>query len=90
MAVGLLAGASKGLAQEAVASGPAIVLRVEGMVERPLTLSAEDLARMPRQTVEAKGHEGKPSRFTGVALGEVLKAGSPMDPQLAHAHAYML
>ena len=60
-----------------------IVLRVEGLVERPLSLTAEDLARMPRLTVEAKDHDGKLTRFAGVTLTEVLKAaGAPLGDRL--------
>jgi DMSO/TMAO reductase YedYZ molybdopterin-dependent catalytic subunit len=56
---------------------------VQGLVEKPLGLSAADLAGMPRQTVEAKDHDGKLTRFTGVTLTEVLKgAGAPLGEKL--------
>jgi DMSO/TMAO reductase YedYZ molybdopterin-dependent catalytic subunit len=59
------------------------LLGVVGLVDHPLSLSAEDLARMPRQTVEATGHDGKPARFEGVVLSEVLKAaGAPLGDRL--------
>jgi DMSO/TMAO reductase YedYZ molybdopterin-dependent catalytic subunit len=80
----LLAYPGYGRAQEPIASpSTAIVLRVDGLVEKPLSLSAEDLARMPRQTVEAEEHEGKLARFAGVTLTEVLKAaGTPLGDRL--------
>jgi DMSO/TMAO reductase YedYZ molybdopterin-dependent catalytic subunit len=43
-------------------------------VPRELALTASDLARLPRQTVRAKDHEGKEAGFAGVPLVEVLKA----------------
>jgi hypothetical protein len=62
------------------------VLRVEGLIERALSLSAEDLGRIPRQTVEAKDHDGKLARFEGVTLTEVLKAaGTPLGERLRGA-----
>jgi DMSO/TMAO reductase YedYZ molybdopterin-dependent catalytic subunit len=59
---------------------------VEGLIERALSLSAEDLGRIPRQTVEAKDHDGKLARFEGVTLTEVLKAaGTPLGERLRGA-----
>jgi len=51
----------------------AMLLSVGGEVERPLKLTAADLAKLPRRTVSAKDHDGKDSSFEGVELGEVLK-----------------
>jgi hypothetical protein len=48
-------------------------LSVGGEVERPLKLSASDLAKLPRRTVRAKDHSGKESSYEGVALIEVLR-----------------
>lgn len=48
-------------------------LSVSGEVAKPLKLSAADLAKLPRQTIEAKDHDGKPTTFEGVALIEVLR-----------------
>jgi DMSO/TMAO reductase YedYZ molybdopterin-dependent catalytic subunit len=86
-ACALIAGAGDSRAQEpAISTRPAILLRVEGLVERPLGLTAEDLAKMPRQTVDAKGHDGQPMRFAGVTLTEVLKAaGVPAAEKLRGA-----
>lgn len=49
------------------------VLNVGGEVTRPLKLSAADLAKLPRQTVTAKDHNGKPATFEGIALIEILR-----------------
>lgn len=46
---------------------------VGGEVSRPLKLSAADLSKLPRQTVNAKDHDGKAVIFEGVALVEVLR-----------------
>ncbi len=55
-------------------SAPAAqVLNVGGEVTRPLKLSAADIAKLPRQTVSAKDHDGKTATFEGVALVEVLR-----------------
>ena len=54
------------------------LLKVVGEVPRPLALSAEDFAKLPRQAVKAKGHECVVSQYQGVSLIEVLaKAGVP-------------
>ena len=49
------------------------VLNVTGEVAHPLKLSATDLAKLPRQTVSAKEHDGKTASFEGVALVEILR-----------------
>jgi DMSO/TMAO reductase YedYZ molybdopterin-dependent catalytic subunit len=71
-------------AQEPVVSpSTGIVLRIEGLVDKPLGLSAADLARMPRQTLEARDRDGKLVRFAGVTLTEVLRAaGGPLGEKL--------
>ena len=48
-------------------------LTVGGEVERPLKLSLADLGKLPRQTVQAKDHDGKDGKYEGVALGEILR-----------------
>lgn len=51
-------------------------VRVTGEVVTPLTLSAADLANMPRTTAIAKDKQGIPHSFTGVALADIFnKAG---------------
>jgi len=62
------------LGQTGTAPAPAAsLLTVGGEVERPLKLTAADLAKLPRRTVSAKDHDGKEASFEGVQLGEVLK-----------------
>lgn len=80
----LLAWPGDGRAQQPSAtSGMETVLRVDGLVEKSLNLSAEDLERMPRQTVEARDHDGRLVRFTGVTLTQILKAaGAPLGEKL--------
>ncbi len=73
---GLLAAISV-LAQE---SKPTV--QVTGVVKQPLTLSADDLAKMPRATVHALNH-GVEIVYEGVWLHEVLKkAGAPQGSEL--------
>lgn len=69
--VALLSAAALGQANPAPAADS--LLSVGGEVERPLKLTAADLAKLPRRTVKAKDHGGKEALFEGVELGEVLK-----------------
>jgi DMSO/TMAO reductase YedYZ molybdopterin-dependent catalytic subunit len=67
-----------GDAQEAPKANPEarILLQVVGHVAQPLSLSQDQLAKLPRQTVRAKGHDGVEAQFEGVPLIEILaKAG---------------
>lgn len=68
----LSASVAFGQTNQAPAPAPA-VLNVGGEVARPLKLSAADVAKLPRQTVSAKDHDGKATTFEGVALVEVLR-----------------
>ncbi len=53
-----------------------VVLEVGGEVERPIGLTAGDLAGMTRQSVRAKDHKGVESTWEGVAMIDLLrKAG---------------
>lgn len=57
-------------------------LQVTGGVKQPLTLTADDLAKMPRTTAEVKS-EGMTVTYEGVLLHEVLKrAGAPSGTEL--------
>jgi DMSO/TMAO reductase YedYZ molybdopterin-dependent catalytic subunit len=76
-------------AQSASKSAPgsnanvAMVLRVAGDISQPLNLTSEEFAKLPRQTVRAKAHDGKESQFEGVSLVDVLaKAGVPTGKDL--------
>jgi len=64
-------------------SGAGAQVQITGEVARPMTFSIEELAKLPRQTVKAKAHDGTESRYEGVALVELLtKAGVPMGKDL--------
>jgi DMSO/TMAO reductase YedYZ molybdopterin-dependent catalytic subunit len=61
----------------------AATVTVTGEVTKPLTLSAADLASMPRTTAVAKDKQGMPHTFSGVALAEIFnRAGVTIGPQL--------
>jgi DMSO/TMAO reductase YedYZ molybdopterin-dependent catalytic subunit len=58
-------------------------ITVGGDVAQPLTLTKEDLAKMPRTKVVQNGR-GSETIYEGVLLYEVLKrAGAPLDQQLS-------
>ena len=79
-------GATAPMGRATASSAAAGALRIEGLVERPLTLSIGDLARMPRRSVEARDHDGKTARYEGVLLADVLKAaGAPLGEALRGA-----
>jgi len=62
---------------------PAAVLAVQGDIPSPLSLTADDLAKMPRETVSVPSPDGTKIVYEGVALLEVLgKAGAPFGKQL--------
>jgi DMSO/TMAO reductase YedYZ molybdopterin-dependent catalytic subunit len=57
-------------------------IQVTGAVSKPLTLTAADLAKMPRATVKTKS-EGLEVSYEGVWLHEILKsAGAPSGTDL--------
>lgn len=70
--VSLCAHAAFGQTKQTPAA-PSQTIDVGGEVSRPFKLSAADLAKLPRLTVNAKDHDGKPVTFEGVALVEVLR-----------------
>jgi DMSO/TMAO reductase YedYZ molybdopterin-dependent catalytic subunit len=60
-----------------------VSIQVTGEVARALELSALEIAKLPRQSVEAKSHDGAVSKYDGVALIELLaKAGVPVGKDL--------
>jgi DMSO/TMAO reductase YedYZ molybdopterin-dependent catalytic subunit len=62
--------------------GPPI-LRITGDVASPSELKAEDLAKMPRETVALKEEDGGTVSYEGVPLREVLaRAGAPLGKEL--------
>src|SRR5262245_24146704 len=62
------------LAQTAQSQAPSAKasLRISGEIERQLTISSEDIAKLPRRSVRAKDHSGKESEFEGSPLVAVL------------------
>jgi DMSO/TMAO reductase YedYZ molybdopterin-dependent catalytic subunit len=60
-------------------------LIIAGDVTHPLTLTKDDLAKMPRTsvTVKGEGSDATETTYEGVLLYDVLKqAGAPLDKQL--------
>jgi methionine-rich copper-binding protein CopC len=58
-------------------------LTVSGDIPSRLTLKAEDLAKMPRETVSVPDQDGTKIEYEGVSLREILKrAGSPIEKGL--------
>ena len=56
---------------------------ISGDLSTPVTLTGEDLAKMPRQTVTVPDQDGTKVSYEGVALREVLsRAGAPFGKQL--------
>jgi hypothetical protein len=63
-------------------SAPAI-LNVKGDLPTPLTVSAEDLTKMPREKASVAEQDGTKVEYEGVLLREILtKAGAPLGKQL--------
>ncbi len=66
----------------AMAQGAPSTVQVTGAVKQPLTLTTEDLAKMPRASVKTSNN-GLETVYEGVWLYEVLKrAGVPLDGEL--------
>ena len=64
-------------------TGASVLIQVAGDVAHPLNLTGEELAKLPRQTVRAKGHDGVESQYEGVPLVDFLaKAGVPTGKDL--------
>lgn len=62
---------------------PEAKLRIAGDIPQPLTLTTDDLAKMPRTTI-AWSERGPKVSYQGVLLYEVLKrAGAPLDKELS-------
>ncbi len=62
---------------------PTAVLSVQGDVGTPLSLTAADLAKMPRETASVPAPDGSKIVYEGVSLYAVLqKAGAPSGKQL--------
>jgi hypothetical protein len=62
---------------------PEAALAVTGDVATPLTLKADDLAKMPRDKVSITEQDGAKVEYEGVPLREILqRAGAPVGNQL--------
>jgi DMSO/TMAO reductase YedYZ molybdopterin-dependent catalytic subunit len=67
----------------ATQTGTSVAIRVSGEVAHPLSLTHEELGKLPRQSVQAKGHDGVESQYEGVALPTILaRAGVPAGKDL--------
>ena len=56
---------------------------MQGDIPSPLSLTADDLAKMPRETVSVPAPDGTKIAYEGVTLLNVLeKAGAPLGKQL--------
>jgi len=76
-------GAFSGQAGEPATSTLDAQVRIDGVVDQPLTLHASDLATLPRQTLQVRDHDGQESVFEGMALVELLqRAGVPLGKDL--------
>jgi len=59
------------------------VLTIAGDISSPLQLKADDLAKMPRETVSVREEDGTTVQYEGVPLKEVLAhAGAPLGKNL--------
>jgi hypothetical protein len=59
------------------------ILAIAGDVAMPVTLNAEDLSKMPRESVSVDDQDGTKVQYEGVLLREVMKrAGAPLGNQL--------
>jgi hypothetical protein len=81
LAVALLL-ALPSFAQESATPAPT-TLTIGGDVATPLTLTSEDLAKMPRQSIVLQEADGSKTEYQGVPLVELLKrAGAPVGKNL--------
>ncbi|HLJ48003.1 MAG TPA: molybdopterin-dependent oxidoreductase [Bryobacteraceae bacterium] len=81
--IAVLVAVGSAAAQTGSANAPAAELMVRGDVPAPLTLRADDLAGMPRQTMAVADQDGTKVKYEGVPLREILKrAGVPLGKDL--------
>jgi DMSO/TMAO reductase YedYZ molybdopterin-dependent catalytic subunit len=58
-------------------------LTIAGDVKAPLSITPDELKAMPRTTVELKDEDGRPVKYEGVLVGEILKrAGATLGADL--------
>lgn len=64
-------------------SAASATLTITGDLPSPLTLKADDLAKLPRQTVSVTDSDGSKVEYEGVLLRDILKqAGAPLGKDL--------
>ena len=81
--LGLLVGVVTSLAAQDPTMAGKATLTVSGDIPSTVVLKAEDLARMPRETVSIPEKDGTKVEYQGVPLREILKrAGAPMEKDL--------
>ena len=70
-------------AQTTTPTGGPSEITVRGDLSAPLTLKADDLAGMPRETVSVPDQDGSKVSYEGVPLREILtRAGAPLGKSL--------
>jgi DMSO/TMAO reductase YedYZ molybdopterin-dependent catalytic subunit len=72
LSASLTAPATRGSDEPPRATG-AVLLRVEGEVPHPFKLTADEFARLPRQSVRARDRDGKEAEYEGVPLHEIVE-----------------
>jgi DMSO/TMAO reductase YedYZ molybdopterin-dependent catalytic subunit len=64
-------------------SGTPGLVQITGEISQPQTISAVEFAKLPRQSLRARAHDGVERVYEGVPLVDVLaKAGVPTDKNL--------
>ena len=74
-----------GLAHEhtLLSSVDPVILTIDGIVAKPQSLTASDLAKLPRRTIETKAPDGTVIKYEGPLLADVLAtAGVVFGPDL--------
>jgi DMSO/TMAO reductase YedYZ molybdopterin-dependent catalytic subunit len=64
---------ARGLQDPAPKAAAPVLLKVNGEVPHPLTLTALEFAELPRQSVKAKDRDGKEVEYEGVPVFEILQ-----------------
>ena len=79
----VLAAACSALVWAQEQSAVSATLTITGDLPSPLTLKADDLAKLPRQTVSVTDSDGSKVEYEGVLLRDILKqAGAPLGKDL--------
>jgi DMSO/TMAO reductase YedYZ molybdopterin-dependent catalytic subunit len=66
-----------------ITAAHAQTITVNGLVAKPLQLTAADINKMPQQTITATDKDGKAHQYSGVPLYVVLKAaGAPAGKEI--------